>query len=158
MALDEREILVNRGNGTLRPGAPGGSEPSLGELFGQLTNDAGQLIRQEVALAKAELRETGATLARDGAKLGVAAGLGLMGALAATAFLIVGLGDLLDNYWLSALIVTVLFLGIAAYLAKSALADIRSRGVKPEATLQTLREDVSWAKRETEELKREFRS
>jgi uncharacterized membrane protein YqjE len=158
MALNEREIGLNRGNGTMRPGVPGASEPSLGELFGQLSTDAGQLIRQEVALAKAELRETGATLARDGAKLGMAAGLGLLGALAATAFLIVALGDLFDNYWLSALLVAAGLLGAAAYLGKSALADIRERGVKPEATLETLREDASWAKRETEALKREWKA
>ncbi|MDP9347840.1 MAG: phage holin family protein [Gemmatimonadota bacterium] len=151
---DHRRDFRLDGGGPAGDGRAAGDEPPLGELFGQLTSDAGRLIRQEVALAKAELRETGATLARDGAKLGVAAALGLLGAMAATAFLIIALGDLLDNYWLSALLVTVLLLAVAAYLAKSAMNDVKRRGLTPEQTVETLREDVQWAKREGEAVKR----
>jgi uncharacterized membrane protein YqjE len=156
MALEQRDIKMDTGNGRVRPGMEPGHEPSLGELFGQLSSDAGRLIRQEVALAKTELREAGATLARDGAKIAMAAALGLVGALAAVAFLIIALGDLLDNYWLSALIVTVVLLGVAAFLAKSAINDIKNRGLKPEVTLQTIREDTDWAKREAQDLKRDL--
>jgi hypothetical protein len=49
---------------------------------GHASTDTGELIRQEAALAKTEMREVGSTLARDGAKIGVAAGLGLVGAMA----------------------------------------------------------------------------
>ncbi len=121
-----------------RTGA-GGREPSIGELFGQLSSDAGRLIQSEVALAKAELRETTSMLVRDAAKVAVAAALGLLGALAATAFLIIGIGDLLDNYWASALLVTIVYLAVAGYLAKSAMNEIKRNGVKPEETLATLR-------------------
>lgn len=156
MALEQRDIKMDHGNGRVRPGMGTGTEPSLGELFGQLSSDAGRLIRQEVALAKTELREAGATLARDGTKIAIAAALGLVGAFAAVAFLIIALGDLLDNYWLSALIVTVVLLGIAALLGKSAINDIKRRGLKPEVTLQTIREDTDWAKREAQDLKRDL--
>jgi len=156
MALEHRDTRFDHGDGRVRPGVTPGSEPSLGELFGQLSGDATHLIRSEVALAKAELREAGATLARDGAKIGIAAALGLVGAFAAVAFLIIALGDLLDNYWLSALIVTVVLLAIAAFMAKSAINDIKRRGLKPEATLATLREDTDWAKREAQDLKRDL--
>lgn len=156
MALDQRNIRFGMGDGTGVPGVDGRREASLGELFGQLSNDATRLIRQEVTLAKSELRETGSRLARDGARLAAAAGLALMAALAATAFLIIALGDLFDNYWLSALVVTLLFGAIAAALGKSAMADIRSAGIRPEATLETLREDREWAKREAQGLKRDL--
>lgn len=150
------EIRLEERGGPAERSPMDGGEPSIGELFGQLASDATRLVQQEVALAKAELRETGSTLARDGAKLGVAAGLGLLGAIAGMLFLIVALGDLLDNYWLSALIVSVVFLGIAAYLGKNALDDIKRRGVTPDQTMQTLREDADWAKREAKEAKRDL--
>lgn len=158
MALDQRYTIDGRVNGRGTPGAAPPAEPSIGELFGQLSTDAGRLIQQEVALAKAELRETTSMLARDAGKMGAAAALGLLGAMAATAFLIIGLGDLLDNYWASALLVTIVYLAVAGMLAKSAMNEIKSRGVKPEETLQTLREDASWAKREAQELKRDLTS
>jgi uncharacterized membrane protein YqjE len=111
------------------------------------------LIQQEVALAKIELREAGATLGRDAAKIGMAVGFALPGVFALTAFLVVGLGDLLDNYWLAALIVGVLFLAIGSFLARNAIADIKRRGLTPKATVETVREDTEWAKREMRELK-----
>ncbi len=133
-----------------------GAEPSLGELFRQLTNETGQLIRQEVNLAKVELKQTGATVARDGAKIGIAAGLALAGVLALTAFLVIGLGDAFNNYWLSALIVAIAFLAVGGVMARNAMADIKRRGVAPRETAATLRDDARWAKEEAKEFKREI--
>src|SRR5688500_3366524 len=82
--------------------AAAGAEPSLGDLLRRLTTDTGELVRQEMTLAKTELREAGGTLARDGTKIGIAVGLALAGVLTLTAFLVIALGDALDNYWLSA--------------------------------------------------------
>ena len=150
-----------------QPGAPaprrddaprptGAGEPSLGELFTRLTTDTGDLVRQEVALARAEIRQVGATVARDGAKIGVALGLALAGALAITAFLVIALGDLLDNYWLGALLVGVVLLAVGGFLAKSAVNDVKQRGLMPQQTLSTLREDAAWAKQEAGAVKREL--
>jgi uncharacterized membrane protein YqjE len=139
-------------NGSMNDGPP------LGELFRQLSDDATRLIRQEVALGKAEIRETGSALARDAMKIGIAAALAFLGALAATAFVIIGLGSLLGNYWLSALIVAVVMLGTAALLAQRAIADIKERDLKPTQTIETLRADAEWAKREANAVKREWKS
>jgi uncharacterized membrane protein YqjE len=158
MALDQRDIPMTRGDGAVRTGMGPANEPSLGELFGQLSADAKRLIQQEVALAKTEMRETGAALAKDGVKIGIAAALGLLGALALVAFAIIGLGDLLDNYWLSALIVAVVLLGIAAVMGKGAVNDLKRHRMKPEETLETLREDAVWAKREAQGLKSDWTS
>ncbi|MBC7791420.1 MAG: phage holin family protein [Anaerolineae bacterium] len=132
------------------------TEHSLGDLFKRLSVDAAELLRQEADLAKVEIRETGATLARDAAKLSVAFAMGLAGVLSFAAFLVVALGDLLDNYWLGALVVAVAFLGTSGVLLKSALNDIKRRGLKPQETIGTLREDVDWARSEVKELKREL--
>src|SRR3712207_5528749 len=109
MARKDTEVrLPQRGEG-VAPDATTGAEPSLGELFKRLSGDTAELMRHEVALAKVEMREAAATLARDAAKVGVAVGLALAGVLALAAFTIVGLGDLFNNYWLAALIVGVAF-------------------------------------------------
>ena len=133
-----------------------GAEPSLGELFSRLTTDTGDLVRQEVALARAEMREVGSTIARDGTRIGIALGLALAGTLALTAFLIVALGDLLDNYWLAALIVGVVLVAVGGVLARNAVNDIKRRSLKPEQTIDTLREDAAWAKAEASAVKREL--
>ena len=148
--------------GPLRDGVAGtagtgsiGGEPSLGELFKRLTTDTSELVRQEISLARAEVRQVGGTIARDGSKLGIAAGLALCGALAVTAFLVIAVGDLLNNYWLGALIVGLVLLAIGGVLARNAVADLK-RGAVPEHTLGSLREDAAWAKQETREVKREL--
>ena len=140
--------------GTSGGGLTGG-EPSLGELFKRLTTDTSELVRQEISLARAEVRQVGGTLARDGTKLGIAVGLALCGALALTAFLVIAIGDLLNNYWLGALVVGLVLLGVGAVLARNAVADVKRNAV-PEQTLGSLREDAAWAKQETREVKREL--
>jgi hypothetical protein len=82
-------------------------------------------------------------------------GLALCGALAVTAFLVIALGDLLNNYWLGALVVGLALLAVGGVLARNAVADLK-RGVVPEQTLGSLREDAAWAKQETREVKREL--
>lgn len=152
----EREIPTNhpaRDDG-VRPASAG--EPPLGELLKRLTTDTGELVRQEISLARAELRQVGATAARDGAKVAAATGLALAGGLALTAFLVIGLGALLDNYWLSALIVGLAFVAIAATLGRSAVADVKQRGLVPQQTIASLKEDASWMKQEAREVKREI--
>lgn len=157
MAVERREIRIE-GRPTPRPGVSFGEEPPLGELFRQLSDDATRLIQQEIALGKAEVRETGKALARDAMKVGVAAVLGLLGGIAATIFLIVGLGVLIGSLWLSALIVTVVLLGVSAWLLKSATSDLQKRDLKPTQTIETLRADAEWAKDEVGAVKREWRS
>jgi uncharacterized membrane protein YqjE len=157
MAVHEPEIRVDHRPGP-RIGGVWSDEPPVGELFRQLADDATTLIRQEVALGKAELRETAKALGRDVAKIGLAIGMAALGALAATAFLIIGLGALIESYWLAALIVAVVYFIVAAVLAKGATSDLKHRDMKPTRTIQTLEADKEWAKREAAEVKREWRS
>ena len=152
MAREDREIRLR---GEILP-EPATTEPSLGELFKRLTTDTTELIRAEMTLAKVEMREIGANAGRDASKIGMATGLALIGALALATFVIIGLGDLIDSYAVSALVVAVLLLGIGAWLAKNAMDDIKRRGLAPKKTVQTLRDDVSWVKEEGRELKREL--
>jgi uncharacterized membrane protein YqjE len=151
MAREDREIKL-RGDVTPEPAT---TEPSLGELFKRLSTDTTELIKAEMTLAKLEMREVGATLGRDASKIGIALALGLVGALAVATFLIIGLGDLFDSYAFAALIVGLVLLGVGAYLARNATADIKRRGLTPKKTVQTLRDDASWAKEEGRAFKQE---
>ena len=151
----DRQIPIE---GARAPQTERGGEPSFGDLVSRLTTQTGVLIRQEISLAKVELRETGTTLARDSAKVGAGLMVAWAGVLALTAAFIVGLADLFDNYWLAALIVGAVYVIIGWALARSAMADVRRRGLGPKQTVETLREDADWAKEQTkaigEDLKR----
>jgi uncharacterized membrane protein YqjE len=138
-----------------RPARPTNGEPSIGELLRRLSDDTSELVRQEMRLARAELRHTGAALARDGARLGVAAALAFTGVLALGAFAVLALGDLFNNYWLAALLVGVVLLAAGAVLGKNAIGDAKRRAGLPQTT-GSLREDAAWARREAHEVRREL--
>lgn len=134
-------------------------EESLGELFRELADESVDLIRQEVNLAKLEIRDTTSALARDLVKMAVAVGVAAVGGLALVASAIIVLGEILgDAYWAGALIVGVVLLLIGAILAKSASSDMKNRDVKPDETIQTLREDKRWARGEARDFKRQMMS
>ncbi len=147
-----REVDVR----TAAPPPPPAAEPSLGELFRQLTQDSATLIRQEMALAKAELRENIATVARSVAMIAVGGVIALVGVLVLTAFLVILLGDLLANYWLAALIVGLLFAVIGGVLASTHLNRLRQVEFKPEHTIQTLKEDKQWLQSEIQDVTKEL--
>jgi Putative Actinobacterial Holin-X, holin superfamily III len=147
---DERDMLMR--DTSVR-------ERSLGELFRDLTTETSALVTKEIALVKAEARQTGTTLARDSAKIGTAAALAFAGFLALTTFLIAGLGDLLNGkYWLSALIVGVLFFAIGYGMVKSAVSDMTRRGQSVKHTMDTVKDTGNWAKEEARQVKQELTS
>jgi uncharacterized membrane protein YqjE len=132
------------------------AEPSIGDLFRQLAQDSTTLIRQEVALAKVEMRENMKSAARDVTMIVVGVVVAFIGALVLTAFLVILLGSLLANYWLSALIVGLLFTIIGGGLAYSNLNSLRASELKPEQTIDSLKEDKQWIQHEIRDAKREL--
>lgn len=136
--------------------ASASGEPSLADLIKQLAQDSSTLVRQEMALAKAEMRENVQSVTRDVAMIAVGGGLLLVGLLALTAFLIAALGDALDNYWLAALIVGAVFAIIGGILAASNMKKLKGEGLKPDRTIHTLQEDKRWLQNELQEAKRDL--
>lgn len=136
-----------------------GDGPSLGELLKRLSSDMGSLVSQELALAKAEMRDSVSQAVKGVTKLSIAMALALAGAISLTAFLILGLGAVLDDrYWLSALIVGVVELGLGMMAAKSAIKSMGEAAHKPAETVQSLKEDKQWARQEMKDLKRDVTS
>ncbi|MFC6021350.1 phage holin family protein [Plantactinospora solaniradicis] len=103
------------------------SNRSLGDLMRQVSEDLSDLMRQEVTLAKAELRQ-------EGAKAGKAAGLfggagfgGVMVLLFLSLALWSGLSNVMDQGW-AAVIVAVIWATVAGVLyvmAKSNAQQVR---------------------------------
>jgi hypothetical protein len=121
---------------------------SLGDLLGEVTRDLSTLMRQEITLAKAELKES-ATHAGKGA--GMLAGAGY-GALMAIFFLSIalwwGLGFLVGLVW-SAIIVAIIWAIIAAILFVNGRKQLKNVEGAPQ-TVDTLKQIPDAVKRNEE--------
>jgi hypothetical protein len=121
-------------------------EQSMGELFKQLSNDMSTLVRQELKLAQAEMTAKGKQAGLGIGMFGVAGIVGFVAFLAFTTCLVAALATGMD-VWVAALIVTVVYAAIAgglALVAKNRVAE--AAPPVPEQTVQTVKEDVQWAK------------
>jgi putative superfamily III holin-X len=124
-------------------------ERPIADLVKQLAGQTSTLVRQEIDLAKAELTDKGKTAGKGAGLLGGAAVVGLLAAGALTACLILALSEAMDA-WLAALIVTVVMGAVAAFLAIRGRDRIRAATPPvPEQTIETVKEDVEWAKTRT---------
>lgn len=136
---------------------PTNTKGGIADLLRRLGDDVSALVRNEIALAKLEVREAMQMLMRDSAKLGVAFTLAWLGALALTAALIIGVAHLIgDRYGFAALIVGVLFLAVGGLLARSGVKRIGSGALKPAATMRSLEENRDWASQELRDLRQEL--
>jgi hypothetical protein len=114
------------------------SRASVGELFSEVAEDLSTLLRQEVELAKAELRQS-ATRAGKGAGLLAGAGVsGHMVLLFASVGAWWGIGDATGHGW-SALIVAAIWLVIAAILGLMGRREISAVPGIPQTT-QTVKQ------------------
>jgi Putative Actinobacterial Holin-X, holin superfamily III len=129
-------------------------EQSLADLFERLSSDTSTLIRQELALARAELTEKGREAGKGAGFLGGAGLVGLLAAGALTACFVLLL-DLAMEAWLAALIVAVVYGAIAAVLGLRGRDRVQAATPPvPEQTVETVKEDVEWAKTRTRSVQR----
>lgn len=124
-------------------GTTGGDGPSadqsLAEIVGSLGEDTTRLLRQEVALAKAEVRQEMGVAGRGVAKLAVAGAAGLLALILLSFALARGLSEWMDIGWAYAL-VGVLWAVVAGVLASSGRATLAQVNPVPERTAETIRE------------------
>ena len=143
-------------------------DQSTGDLVKQLATETTTLVKQElelarseatrmgeavVALARQELRLAKAEMAEKGRKAGP--GFGMIGAAGAaallaagtlTAFLVLALDGVMPN-WLAALLVGLGWAAVAAGLYVAGKGRVEEAGpLVPEQTVETVKEDVEWAK------------
>jgi hypothetical protein len=91
---------------------------SLGDLLGNVTRDVSTLMRQEIALAKAEISDSAKKAGKGAGLLGGAGYAGLMAVFFLSVALMVGLGYLFDNQAWGAVVVAVIWavIGLVMYL------------------------------------------
>jgi MFS family permease len=124
-------------------------ERPIGDLVKQLAGQTSTLVRQEIDLAKAEMSQKAEIAGKGAGLLSGAAVVGLLAAGSLTAFVILLLSEAMDA-WVAALIVAVVLGAVAAVLALTGRNRIRTATpAVPEQTMETVKEDVEWAKTRT---------
>jgi len=121
-------------------------ERSLGELFSELASETSTLVKQEVALAQTELTQKATKVGKNVGYLVVGGAIGYAALLAFIAALVIGLGNLLGNYWAAALIVGVVVAVAAVVMIMSALSALKATDITPTQTVETIKEDAKWLK------------
>ena len=127
---------------------------STAELLGQLSQQTGDLVRQEMELAKAELRVKGKA-AGLGAGMFGGAGLAALYAVGAlTACVILALAIVVDA-WVAALIVGVVYAAVAGVLALTGKKKVeQATPPVPEQAIESTKEDVEWTKQRAQAARR----
>jgi putative superfamily III holin-X len=118
---------------------------SVGELVSAVTSDAQALFRQEVELAKAEVRQEATTAGKAAGMYGGAGFAGYMVAVFLSLTATFALANVMDGAW-AALIVTGAWAVTGAVLFLLARSRMRSVSVKPDQTMETLKENARWAR------------
>ena len=124
------------------------------ELVRQLSDQTSRLIRQEMALARAELTVKGKQAGIGAGLFGGAGVFGLLALGALTAAAIAALALAMDT-WLAALIVTVVWAavaGVMALLGKNRVQE--ALPPVPEDSVESVKEDVQWTKTKAQEGRR----
>ncbi|MGV9538421.1 phage holin family protein [Streptosporangium sandarakinum] len=121
------------------------AEPSLGQLVGEVGEDLSKLFRQEVELAKAEIRQEATKAGKAAGMLSGAGAAGLVVALFVSLAVMFGLGAVMPLGW-AALIVAVVWAVIGGVLYTNGRKRMSEVSPKPEQTVETLKEDARWAR------------
>ncbi|MFC5262155.1 phage holin family protein [Kribbella qitaiheensis] len=123
-------------------------DESVGQLVSKLTTDLGELTRQELALAKAELQTEAKKAGKGAGMLGGAALAGWMVALFLSFTVMWALDEAMDLIW-AALIVAAIWAIVAAVLAMTGRKELQDVNPKPDQTVESLKEDAKWLTRKS---------
>ncbi len=118
---------------------------SFGELVSALVTGVSKMFRQEIDLAKVEMSKKVVLALKDAIYLIIGAVLALAGLLALIAAAIAALA-LAIPVWAAALVIGILVLAIGGSFALKGISDLQREKFMPETTVETLKEDVRWAK------------
>lgn len=122
-------------------------ERSLGDLFSELANETSTLVRQEVALAQTELTQKATRVGKNVGYLAVGGAIAYAALLAILAAIVIGLSYFIPA-WAAALIVGVVVGVVAFLMVSSALNALKKTNLAPRETVESLKEDAQWLKRQ----------
>jgi uncharacterized membrane protein YqjE len=128
---------------TEHPAQPDLRDQPLGELFGRLSSDLSTLVRQELALARAELTEKGREAGKGAGLFGGAGVVALLGLNALITCVVLALGNVMPG-WLAAIVVAVVLFAVAGVLALIGRKDVRQAAPPlPTETIASVRADIA---------------
>jgi uncharacterized membrane protein YqjE len=136
-----------------RSGGAGDSSEGVGSLVSGLVKDLQDLVRGEIRLARAEIKEDAASAGKGAGFIGAGALIGLTGFI----FLMLGVTYLLNVWmrmWIAAAIVGLTLTLVAAILVMSGKSKLSASSLKPDRTIDTLKEDKEWASQQISSVKR----
>ena len=119
---------------------------SIGDLFADLSRETSTLVRKEVELAKTEMTNTAKDVGKNVGALAIGGAVAYAGVLALVYGIIIALGDLLNNLWVSAFIVGAVIVVIGYMMIQKGLSALKKLDPVPHHTVETLKEDKEWAK------------
>ena len=122
-------------------------EKSLGDLFTELASETSTLVRQEVALAQTEMAHKATRVGKHVGYLVVGGAVAYAALLAIIAGIIIVLGMAIP-LWASALLVGAVIGIVAFFMISSAAAELRKTDPMPRQTVETIKEDAKWLKKE----------
>lgn len=122
-------------------------EPSIGDLFGNLSQNFSTLVREEIRLAQVEMKQKGKKAASSLVSLAIGGFIAYAGFLVLLAAAVLGLSYFMWP-WLAAVIVGVLVAVIGAVMLVSGLSRLQEIDPAPKQTIETLKEDREWIKRQ----------
>jgi len=128
------------------------SQESIGSLLSGLIGDLQALIRGEVQLAKTELREDVGAAAKGAQMLGTAAVLVLVGMIV----FMIGVALYIDKWldpWIAFGLVGVVLLMLGAIAGLVGKHRLQASAIRPERTIESLKEDKEWASQQVKSLK-----
>jgi hypothetical protein len=124
------------------------AEASLGEIIGNISDDLSQLFRQEVELAKAEIRQEAAKAGKAAGMLGGAGFAGYLAVVLLSFAVVFGLSNVMDAGW-AALIVAIVWGAAGAILFVNGRKKLKTVDPVPRRTAETLKEDARRLKNPT---------
>jgi len=124
------------------------AETSVGDLIGNISNDLSQLFRQEVELAKVELKQEAAKAGKAGGMLGAAAFAGYLAIVLLSFAVVFALSEVMPPGW-AALIVAVVWAAVGGVLYANGRKQLKTVDPVPHRTVDTLKEDAQWLKNPT---------
>ena len=125
----------------------GVEERSVGELFGELSQDMALLVRQEAQLAKTEMQQKLSKVTTDLVSLATGGFVAYLGAFALVTAVILLLVDPIGlKPWLAALLVGALFAIVGWVMLQKGLKELKRTDPTPRRTVDTIKDDIQWAK------------
>lgn len=124
-------------------------EASLGELFSQLAEQTGNLIRQEAALVQTELANKASVAGKNVGYLAAGAFVGYAAAMTLIAALVILLSYVIP-LWIAALLVGAALAATSYFLVSSAIAKLKRTEWAPREAIDSIKEDAQWLKKQVE--------